>query len=118
VIEELRAFGLGLPEAWEDYPWGERVLKVGKKVFMFMGVQREDHPGGISLKLKDSHAQALSLPHAAPTGYGLGRSGWVSIRLEGDLPPLDVLRDWVEESYRLVAPAKLAARIGERDDGE
>jgi hypothetical protein len=25
--------------------------------------------------------------------------------------PLDVLRDWVEESYRIVAPKRLAAQL-------
>jgi hypothetical protein len=27
-----------------------------------------------------------------------------------DSPPLEMLRDWIDESYRAIAPKKLAAR--------
>jgi len=33
----LRTFALKFPGAREEFPWGERVVKVGKKVFVFMG---------------------------------------------------------------------------------
>lgn len=29
-------------------------------------------------------------------------------------PPLDVLKDWVEESYRVVAPRRLIAELDQR----
>lgn len=29
---------LSYPEAWEDHPWGEYVVKVGKKISVFFGV--------------------------------------------------------------------------------
>ena len=34
---DLRLHALGFPGAWEDFPWGESVIKVGKKVFVFLG---------------------------------------------------------------------------------
>ena len=37
LAETLRTFGLSLPGAFEDHPWGELVLKVKKKVFVFLG---------------------------------------------------------------------------------
>src|SRR5688572_7972693 len=52
VSKALREFALGLPEAKEDFPWGERVAKVNKKVFVFLGV--DPVPGGdvgLSVKL-------------------------------------------------------------------
>jgi predicted DNA-binding protein (MmcQ/YjbR family) len=106
-------FALGLPEAYEDHPWDEDVAKVNKKVFVFLG-----HEGsadlGMSVKLRDSHEQALSVVGAGPTGYGLGRAGWVDIPFRETTPPLDVLRDWVEESYRIVAPKRLVAELDGR----
>lgn len=106
--EPALAFALSLPEAWEDDPWGETVAKVRKKVFVFFG-----GPGRslVTVKLDESHAHALSLEGAVPTGYGLGKSGWVTLPL--DAPGLDreLLHDWIEESYRIVAPRALVARL-------
>jgi predicted DNA-binding protein (MmcQ/YjbR family) len=104
--DELLAFAVSLPEAWEDHPWDERVAKVRKKVFLFLG---SDEYGSITVKLDESHGHALSIDGAAPTGYGLGRSGWVTVPVKD--VPLEVLRDWVEESYRIVAPKRLAAQL-------
>jgi predicted DNA-binding protein (MmcQ/YjbR family) len=108
IRDQVRAFALGFPGAYEDFPWGESVVKVGKKIFVFLGMAETDTPG-ISVKLRESNEWALSLPGITPTGYGLGRAGWVSVSLnEG--PPMDLLLDWVEESYRLVAPKRLVAQ--------
>jgi predicted DNA-binding protein (MmcQ/YjbR family) len=104
-VVELLSFALSLPEAWEDRPWGDTVAKVRKKIFVFVGSE------SITVKLDESHGHALSVEGAAPTGYGLGRSGWVTVPVAG--VPLDVLRDWVEESYRIVAPKQLAALLDE-----
>ncbi|HCO04283.1 MAG TPA: dGTPase, partial [Actinobacteria bacterium] len=46
-----------------------------------------------------------------PTGYGLGKAGWVTVPIRDSTPPLAVLTDWVEESYRLVAPKRLIAEL-------
>lgn len=112
--ERVRAFALSLPEAYEDHPWGENVAKVKGKVFVFLGTGDGDpeHGPGMSVKLKDSNAQALMAPGAEPTGYGLGRGGWVSVPFgKKGTPPLGVLTDWVEESYRIVAPKKVSAAL-------
>ena len=107
--DALRAFALGLPEAWEDHPWEDTVTKVRKKIFVFHG--RAEEPS-IAVKLPESAELALQAPGAAPTGYGLGRSGWVSIPLTApDAPPLGLLEDWVEESYRAVAPKTLVKQL-------
>ena len=42
LTDAARAFAAGLPEAWEDHPWGESVYKVGKKVFLFFGMLETD----------------------------------------------------------------------------
>ena len=46
-------------------------------------------------------------------GYGLGRAGWVTVPLLRTTPPLGVLKDWVEESYRRVAPKRLVTELDE-----
>jgi len=111
---KLLAFALTLPGAYEDHPWGESVAKVNKKVFVFLGSGEDSTNLGMSVKLDLSHEQALAVPGAAPTGYGLGRGGWVTIRFHQATPPLAVLRDWVEESYRRVAPKGLIAELDGR----
>uniref|UniRef100_UPI001F1749F6 MmcQ/YjbR family DNA-binding protein n=1 Tax=Streptomyces polyasparticus TaxID=2767826 RepID=UPI001F1749F6 len=112
--EKVRAFALELPGAVEEFPWGDTVAKVGKKVFVFLGVSDGSYPLGMTVKLTDpeAHAHALTAPGAEPAGYGLGKSGWVRIPLEGpDVPPAELLCDWVEESYRVIAPKKLIAEL-------
>ena len=105
----LRSYALALPGAYEDFPWGERVIKVNKKVFVFLG---RDEDIGFSVKLPVSADLALSLAFASPTGYGLGKSGWVSISPPPDeIPPLEMLTDWIQESYRAIAPKKLIAEL-------
>jgi predicted DNA-binding protein (MmcQ/YjbR family) len=109
----ILGFALEFPGAYEDHPWGEDVAKVKGKVFVFLGIADAREPG-MTVKLRESHEQALSLPGVAPTGYGLGRSGWVDVPFRDTSPPIDVLKDWVEESYRLVAPKRLVAEFDEQ----
>jgi len=109
----LRDFALAYPGAHEEFPWGERVVKVKGKVFVFLG--RED-PLGISVKLPQSRLMALALPFASPTGYGLGKAGWVTAQFgPREKPPMDVLKAWIDESYRAVAPKKLVASLEARE---
>ena len=107
----LRKHALGKPEATEHFPWGERAIKVKGKVFLFMF----GDPTRLSLstKLPDSSGVALMLPFAQPTGYGLGKAGWVTAIFDGDgdAPPVELLCAWIDESYRAVAPAKLAKAL-------
>lgn len=112
--KELREFALGLPGAYEDHPWGESVAKVNKKVFVFMGTESGHEKGfGMSVKLPESNGLALTLPFTEPTGYGLGKGGWVSVYfVADDLPPADMMKEWILESYRAIAPKKLAAELG------
>jgi predicted DNA-binding protein (MmcQ/YjbR family) len=100
----LRERALAFPGAWEDHPWGDTVVKVGKKIFVMLGES-------VTLKLGDAHAAAMSVPGAKPTAYGLGKAGWVTIPLDAGVPPVEVLCDWLEESYRIVAPKKLSAQL-------
>jgi predicted DNA-binding protein (MmcQ/YjbR family) len=106
----LLDFALAYPEARLEFPWGERAVKVNKKVFVFANVI--DDSLGISVKLPQSGPVALKHPFAKPTGYGLGKTGWVTARFAPqEKAPLPLLRGWIDESYRAVAPQKLVAQL-------
>jgi predicted DNA-binding protein (MmcQ/YjbR family) len=107
----LLSYALSLPESYEDHPWGETVVKVNKKIFVFLGVSDGSHPPGFGVKLPESRDQAMAVPGAEPSGYGLGKAGWVSLKLDVELPPIGVLHDWIEESYRAVAPKRLTNQL-------
>ncbi len=113
VRDKVRDFALTLPGAFEDTPWeNDVVVKVRGKIFVFLG------PDGwrqMTVKLDESHGHALSLEGAKEAGYGLGRSGWVTVPLRAPGVTLALLRDWVEESYRIVAPKTLVAELEGRE---
>ena len=106
----IRAYGLGFPEAEEDFPWGHTALKVRGKTFAWLG--DEDERFGMTVKLPVSRDFAELFDFASPAGYGLGRSGWISCRFApGEEPDLDLMKRWLVESYRAVAPKKLGALL-------
>ena len=110
-FEQLRAYGLSLPEASEDHPWGHCALKVRGKTFCWL-----DKEKGLSatVKLPVSRDFAGAFEWTEPTGYGLGRSGWVTARIpDGEEPDLYLLRRWMAESYRAVAPKKLGTLVAD-----
>lgn len=112
---KLRELALSFPETTEDFPWGHRALKVKGKVFCFMGTGKEagaEHDDFfITCKLPESGALALTLKNVEPTGYGLGKSGWVSARYKPGKAPVKMLAEWLVESYCAVAPKKLAKEL-------
>lgn len=108
----LRDFALTYPEAHEEFPWREHVIKVQKKVFVFFG-HPEDDELLVVVKLPKSHEVAVLLyAFASPTGYNLGKSGWVTAQFApDDDPPIEILREWIDESYRAVAPKGRLANV-------
>ena len=111
ALKELRAFGLAYPGAHTKAPWpGHLDLAVNDKTFAYLSLEGE--PLGISCKLPRSSGEALMLPFTEPAGYGLGKSGWVSARFALDEdPPVQLLKEWIDESYRAQAPKKLVAQL-------
>ncbi|MEO8897951.1 MAG: MmcQ/YjbR family DNA-binding protein [Candidatus Dormibacter sp.] len=108
VSADLLAHALTMPEAWRDTPWADDcVVKVGKKVFAFFGSPA--HPPRLGIKLPRSTSFALRCGSVTPSGYGLGRSGWVTVSLDSDdIPERELLRDWIVESYCTIAPKRLS----------
>ena len=114
-LAELRAWGMTLPEAERRSPWPEHDdLVVKGKTFAFLPA--DGQPFSLSVKLTYTSEVALDLPYARPTGYGLGKYGWVSFSPgESEMPSLDQLKEWVEESYRSQAPRKLVKELDSRE---
>lgn len=115
VRARLLRVALDLPGAWEDHPWGETVVKVDKKVFVFLGTGDQAENGPVfGVKLLASHAEALGVDGITQMAYGLGRAGWVSVRIARADVPVEVFEDWVEESYRAVALKRRVAELDRR----
>jgi len=116
ALAELRAFGLAYPGAHTKSPWpGHLDLAVNDKTFAYLSIEGE--PFSISCKLPQSNGLALMFPFAKPTAYGLGKSGWVTATFaDSETPPVDLFKDWIDESYRAQAPKKLVARLADESD--
>lgn len=113
ALAAVRRHALSYPGAVEDFPWGDQVIKVKGKIFVFLGAGK-DGGFGISAKLPETHELALTLTFVTPTAYGLGKAGWVTAHLgKGERIPLDLFKDWVDESYRAVAPKSLVKVLDE-----
>jgi predicted DNA-binding protein (MmcQ/YjbR family) len=112
LARTVHAFAAGMPEAWEDHPWGETVYKVGTKVFVFFGALETETGLRFTVKLRDSHDEAMAFVWTTPAGYGLDRGGWVTCAAPDDTP-IEMICGWVEESYRAVAPKRLVALLDE-----
>ena len=110
VLKELRAFGLAYPGAHTKSPWpGHLDLAVKDKTFAYLSLEGE--PLGISCKLPQTSSVALMLPFCKPTAYGLGKSGWVSANFSEDTPDVEMLKAWIDESYRAQAPKTLVKQL-------
>jgi predicted DNA-binding protein (MmcQ/YjbR family) len=113
-LDRVAGIALALPEAqrvdieaWE----GEPTFRVRGKNFVFA-----NHEGThLTVKLPRDEAAAVvaSDPAVRPATYGLGRHGWVSVRIGADDPAerWDQVAEWIRVSYTLVAPKTLARQV-------
>lgn len=110
VAAMLRDASVTYPDVAIDMPWGHPAAKVRGKGFAYW--HHDDSKLSCSFKLPESAAFALSLPFTAPTGYGLGKSGWVTATFEGEVDvPVPLLLEWLEESFRAIAPKNLVKKL-------
>lgn len=117
-MQRLQRIVARLPEAErvDIEAWGgEPTFRVRGKNFVFT----DEAASGLSVKLPKDEAAALVAtdPLAEPTGYGLGRHGWVSVTIgdgAGDDRWAEV-EEWVRTSYALVAPKALAKVVLDED---
>ena len=101
--DELLAYCLAKPGAWQDEPWdGDVVAKVGAKNFAFTGDE------GVGLKLGRGRDEADEWLHRYPGDASvmayIGRYGWNTLRLTGAIGD-DDLREAIDLSYESVVAA-------------
>ncbi len=111
--EKMREYALTFPESHEDNPWEHIAIKVRKKTFVFLGGHKDsDGKFSMTVKLPVSAEMAATLPYVEPAGYGLGRSGWVTVKCAAkDKADPEMFREWIEQSYRAVAPKTLVKQL-------
>ena len=108
IAADLRKVALGYPQTYEEQPWGHRVVKCAGKMFFTCDV----HDGELSatVKVPRSGKELLKRPYAAPTHYGMGKYGWVTLTFKSAKEvPVDEMRAWIEETFVSMAPKKLIA---------
>jgi predicted DNA-binding protein (MmcQ/YjbR family) len=99
--EDLLAYCLAKPGAWQDEPWeGDVVVKVGAKIFAFLG-------SGTSVGVKCGASREaadewlLRYPDDASVMAYIGRSGWNTLRIGGAIPD-DELIEAIDASYAAI----------------
>jgi predicted DNA-binding protein (MmcQ/YjbR family) len=115
TLESIRAklidLALSYPETFEDHPWGESAIKVRPTNKAFTFISLRDGKLSASFKLPQSRDMAADLPFAEPTHYGMGKYGWVTAHITPKEPPFDLLKAWLNESFRAVAPKKVVKQL-------
>ncbi len=101
-------------EAWD----GEPTFRVNGKNFVFA------HPQFTSITVKLPKEEAIATiasdTAVSPTGYGLGKHGWVSVALPAkpSTARWEQIEEWIRTSYTLVAPKRLARQVLDEDGVE
>ena len=75
-------------------------FKVGKKAFLYIGMQGGRYKA--MFKLQKSILTATRMAEKDPDLYQVGSLGWVTARFSADKPlPQKLWEKWLDESYRL-----------------
>lgn len=108
--EQLRRLCLALPETAEKEAWGDATYRVRDKIFAM--VKQGDGRLSVWCKAADGFQQVLieSDPDLYFRPPYVGHKGWVGMRLDDD-PDWDAVDNAVRQSFRLIAPKKVAVLL-------
>ncbi len=108
--ETIRMLALQLPETSEGSSCVNRAFKAGNKNFAFLG--EKDELCGLRLKLASSIPELEERAKLQPDRYQVGKGGWTMVRFAPDDPPrTDDLKTWLLESFVLLAPKRVSAKL-------
>jgi predicted DNA-binding protein (MmcQ/YjbR family) len=101
--DELLAYCLAKPGAWQDEPWeGDVVVKVSEKIFAFLGSESRLAVGVKCGRSREAADEWLNrYPDDASVMAYIGRSGWNNLRIGGAIPDDEVL-EAIDASYDTV----------------
>ena len=117
-LPRLRKVCLDLPEAHEVEAWGEPTFRVRNKLFAMYAASNNHHGGGRpAVWCKAAPGTQARMVRAEPDRFFVppyvGPSGWVGVWLDRR-PDWSEVRELMRDSYRLVAPKRLAALLEDR----
>jgi predicted DNA-binding protein (MmcQ/YjbR family) len=104
--QELIDCCLGLPAAYEDYPFGESwlVMRHRSNSKSFAMIFESGDYTWVNLKCKPVQAEFWRSVYASIVpAYHMNKQHWNSVILDGTVPA-DVIRDMVIDSYDLIKP--------------
>jgi predicted DNA-binding protein (MmcQ/YjbR family) len=104
-LAALQAYCLSFDGAWEDYPWGDIVCKVGPKIFTYLGATSDI--AGLTVKATKEDADVLVERPGVSRARYIGRHGWVTVQITDDAD-FDLAKDLIATSYALVRPRSRA----------
>jgi hypothetical protein len=118
-LARVRKICLSLPEAKEVEAWGAPTFRIGKIFAMYAQPDNHHGDGREGIWVKSDHFTQDLLCRGQPTRYFkppyVGPQGWTGIYLDRDT-------DWIaltillRDAYRVTAPKKLAALLGDDDE--
>jgi predicted DNA-binding protein (MmcQ/YjbR family) len=116
-ITRLRKLCLALPEAHEVEAWGEPTFRVKNRMFATFASADNHHGGGRpALWCKaapgEQRLRVSSQPERFFVPPNVGPSGWIGVWLDADVD-WDQVGELVRDAYRLIAPKKLKAQLGD-----
>ena len=107
---QIRELALGYPATSEGTSCNKAAFKAGTKSFVFLG--ETDDGWNLMVKLSDALSEAELLAEQEPDNYSVGKHGWTTLRFDdGKGPAKKLLKAWIDESFRLLAPKKLVAEL-------
>ena len=117
-LARLRKLCLALPEAHEVEAWGEPTFRVRNKLFAMYAASGNHHGAGRpAVWCKAAPGNQGLMVRAAPSRFFVppyvGPSGWIGIWLDRS-PDWSEIGELIEDSYRLIAPKRLLARLTDR----